>query len=254
MLNDLLTGDVFALGLVFSRLGAAVMLLPGFGENFVSPRIRLMFALALSVVVTPVVSPMLPPMPGSVLSAGILIGGEVIVGVFLGGIVRLMISALHVAGVVIGFQTSLANASFFDPANAQQGSVIAAFLNIVGIFLIFVSDLHHLMLMAIADSYTLFTPGAPLPFGDFSETVTRILTESFILGIQLAAPFIVIGLIFYVGLGLLARLMPQVQVFFIAIPLQIVLAFSIMAMTLSAGMLWFLSRFQDSLLRFTGQG
>ena len=120
--------------------------------------------------------------------------------------------------------------------------------------MIFVADLHHLMLMAIADSYTLFKPGGPIPFGSFSEVVTRILADSFKLGIQLAAPFLVVGTVFYAGLGLLGRLMPQVQVFFIAIPLQIMLAFIVMSFTLSAGMFWFLSRFEDNLLRFTGQG
>lgn len=254
MLDDLVGGDIYALSLVFARLSAAVMLLPGFAENFVSSRIRLAIALALTVVVTPVVSQTLPPMPSGVFAGFVLIGGEVLIGIFMGGMVRMLVSALHIAGVIIGFQTSLANASFFDPSNAQQGSVIAAFLNIVGIFMIFASDLHHLMLMAIADSYTLFRPGAPLPLGDFSQAVVRILSESFVLGIQLAAPFIVVGTIFYTGLGILGRLMPQVQVFFIAIPLQICIAFTVMAMTLSAGMLWFLSRFQESLLRFTGQG
>ena len=254
MLDELLTGDVFALALVFARLGAAVMLLPGFGENFVSPRIRLLIALALTVVVTPVVSSYLPPMPTGLLAAFILVAGEVLIGLFLGAMVRMLISALHIAGVIIGCQTSLANATFFDPSNSQQGAIFAAFLNIIGTFLIFVTDLHHLMLMAIADSYTLFRPGAPLPLGDFSHVVVRVLAESFVLGLQLSAPFIVIAIIFYTGLGLLARLMPQIQVFFIAIPLQIILAFSVLAMTLSAGMFWFLSHFQESLTRITGQG
>ena len=254
MLDELVTGDVFAVALVFCRVGGAVMLLPGFSENFVNARVRLMIGLALAVVLTPVVSSTLPSMPAGVFAAFVLIGGEILIGVFLGGMVRMLVSALHIAGVIIGFQTSLANASFFDPANAQQGSVIAAFLNIIGVFLIFVSDLHHLMLMAIADSYTLFRPGAPLPLGEFSEMAVRIISGSFILGIQLSAPFIVVGTIFYAGLGLLGRLMPQMQVFFVAIPIQIVIAFLIMAMTLSAGMLWFLSHFQESLLLFTGQG
>jgi flagellar biosynthetic protein FliR len=254
VLDNLVANDLYAIALVFCRIGAAMMLLPGFAESFVSPRIRLMFALSLSVVVTPVVAETLPQMPSGVLNGFVLIAGEIVIGVFMGAMVRFFVTALHIAGVIIGFQTGLANASFFDPANAQQGSVIAAFLNLVGIFMIFVSDLHHLMLMSIADSYTVFRPGAPLPLGDFSEAVIRVLSDSFVLGIQLAAPFIVVGTIFYAGLGLLGRLMPQVQVFFIAMPLQITLAFFIMATTLSAGMLWFLSGFQDSLLRLTGQG
>ena len=254
MLSELLTTDAFAFGLVFARMGSTVMLLPGFAESYVSPRIRLMFTLALSLVVTPVVSVHLPPMPPSMLGAALLVGSEVIIGVFMGGLVRMLISALHVAGVIIGFQASLSNATFFDPSNAQQGALIAAFLNIIGVLLVFVTDLHHLMLMAIADSYTLFKPGAPLPFGDFSQTLVRLLSQTFALGLQLASPFIVVGTVFYAGLGLLGRLMPQVQVFFIAMSLQITLAFVVMAMTLSVTMFWFLGRFEENLLLFTGQG
>ncbi len=254
MLNELLTTDTFAVSLVFARMGSAVMLMPGFAESYVSPRIRLMFALALTIVVTPVVSIHLPPMPTSLIGAAVLIGGEVVIGIFMGGLMRLLISALHVAGVVIGFQASMSNATFFDPSSAQQGALIAAFFNIVGVLMIFVTDLHHLMLMAIADSYTLFKPGGALLFGDFSQTIISLLSETFALGLQLAAPFIVVGTVFYAGLGLLGRLMPQVQVFFIAVPLQIIISFSVMAMTLSVSMFWFLARFEDNLLRFTGQG
>lgn len=254
MLNEILTTDAFAVGLVFARLGSAVMLMPGFAESYVSARIRLMIALALTIVVTPVVSVHLPPMPTNLISAAILVGGEIVIGIFMGSLMRLMVSALHVAGVIIGFQTSLSNATFFDPSSSQQGALIAAFFNILGVFMIFVTDLHHLMLMAVADSYTLFKPGGTLQFGDFSQTIVRLLSESFALGLQLAAPFIVVGTVFYAGLGLLGRLMPQVQVFFIAVPLQIMIAFVVMAMTLSVSMFWFLARFEDTLLRFTGQG
>lgn len=228
MLNEILTADAFAFGLVFARLGSAVMLMPGFAESYVSPRIRLMLALALTVVVTPVVSVHLPPMPTAMVGAAVLVGGEVVIGLFLGGLMRLLVSALHVAGVIIGFQTSLSNATFFDPSSSQQGALIAAFFNILGVFMIFVTDLHHLMLMAVADSYTLFKPGGTLQFGDFSQMMIRLLSESFALGLQLAAPFIVVGTVFYAGLGLLGRLMPQVQVFFIAVPLQIMIAFAVM--------------------------
>ena len=159
---------------------------------------------------------------------------------------RMMIAALHTAGVIIGFQTSLANAQLFDPVNAEQGSLIGSFLNVLGVFLIFATNLHHMMLIAVIDSYSLFVPGAALPIADFSSTATKVLSGSFVLAMQMSAPFIVMGMLFYLGLGLLARLMPQVQVFFIAMPMQIFLGFMVMGATLSAGMLWFLSSFQNT--------
>lgn len=254
MLQQLIPNDLFSLMLVFARIGGAVMLLPGFGENYVSPRIRLLFALALTVVLTPIVIEWLPGQPDTLLEIFFLVGGEVLIGVFFGGLARLMVSSLHVGGTIIGFQTSLGNATLLDPGTEQQGSIIAALFNVIGIFLIFAADLHHLMLLALADSYHVFQPGAPPPIADLSDTAARVFAESFALGMQIAAPFIVVGLVFFIGVGLLARLMPQVQVFFIAMPIQIMLGFLVMTLTLSASMLWFLSNYESMLNGFLGRG
>ena len=254
MLSQLLPADAFALFLVFARVGSALMLLPGFGESFVSPRVRLLIALALTVVVTPVVGDTLPVAPESPLAMLMMLGSEIAVGLFLGALARMLLAALHMAGVVIGFQSSLANADLFDPINATQGSLFGAFLNILGVFLVFMSDLHHLMLMAIADSYTVFAPADLPTIGDAASTAVDTLARSFTVAMQIAAPFIVVGLIFYLGIGLLARLMPQVQIFFIAIPVQVTLAILVMVLTLSAGMIWFLDYYQASFNLFLGRG
>ena len=246
MLRELITGDLFSLIFVFARIGAAVMLLPGFGEVFIAARVRLLLAVGITVVVTPVVSPYLPPTPDGPLAMFGAIGYELVIGVFLGAMARIMVSALHIAGVIIGFQTSLSNAQLFDPINANQGSLIGSFFNVLGVFLIFATNLHHLMLIAVIDSYSLFVPGAALPIGDFSDVAARLVSKSFLLAMQMSAPFIVTGLLFYLGMGLLARLMPQVQIFFIAIPVQIFLGFTVMAMTLSASMMWFLGTFENT--------
>ena len=254
MLSQLLSADAFALFLVFARVGSALMLLPGFGEAFVSPRVRLLLALSITVVLTPVVGDRLPAAPDSPLEMFMMLGSEIAVGLFLGALSRMLLAALHIAGTIIGFQSSLANADLFDPINATQGSLIGAFLNVLGVFLVFMSDLHHLMLLAIADSYTVFVPGNLPSMGDAATTAVDTLARSFTLAMQISAPFIVVGLIFYLGIGLLARLMPQVQIFFIAIPIQVTLAIMVLALTLSAGMLWFLEYFQASFNFFLGRG
>jgi flagellar biosynthetic protein FliR len=246
MLRDLITGDLFSLIFVFARIGAAVMLLPGFGEIFIAARVRLLLAVGITVVVAPMVSPFVPPTPVGPLAMFSAIGHELVIGLFLGAMARMMLSALHTAGTIVGFQTSLSNAQLFDPVNATQGSLIGSFLNVLGVFLIFATNLHHLMLMAVIDSYSLFIPGATIPVGNFSDVAARILSKSFLLAMQLSAPFIVMGMLFYLGMGLLARLMPQVQIFFIAMPVQIFLGFMVMAMTLSASMMWFLGSFQNT--------
>jgi flagellar biosynthetic protein FliR len=246
-LEQLIPGDAFALLLVFARIASAMMLLPGFGEIYVLPRTRLLLAIAITVVATPLVGATLPKLPATPLELFLILGGEIVVGIFLGTIVRILVAALHVAGTIVGFSSSLSSANIFDPQNAAQGSLLGTFLGVTGIVMVFVADLHRLMLGAVIDSYTLFVPGVALPWGDFSDLMTRTVAHAFALGFQLSAPFLVVGLVFYLGLGLINRLMPQVQVFFIAMPLQIALAFFVMALTLSAGMLWFLSDFQGRL-------
>jgi len=224
------------------------MLMPGIGEAYVSVQIRLAVAAVLTVVLSPLVIGTLPVLPSTPLELLLLILGEIVVGVMIGVAARMTMSALHVAGTVIAFQSSLGFALFIDPTQGTQGALIATFLTILGLVLIFASGLHMMMIRALADSYVLFTPGQLPPVGDFAALAVRFVSSSFRIGIQIAAPFIVYGLVFYIGLGILARLLPQIQIFFIAIPLQIFLALIILGLVVAPSMIWFLDHFE---LRFS---
>ncbi|MCH8917859.1 MAG: flagellar type III secretion system protein FliR [Alphaproteobacteria bacterium] len=245
MLQELLPADLFAFFLVFARIGSVMMMMPGFGERYVSPRFRLLLAGAITLLITPVIAGVLPPLPSSPLSLFVLLFGEIVVGLFFGTIGRIIMSALHTAGTVMSFQSGLANALTFDPVSSQQAAMFALFLSLAGILFVFVTDLHHLMLEAMVMSYSVLEPGTVPPIDDFSQVITRLVADSFILGVQLAAPFITVGLVFYLGIGLLARLMPQIQIFFIALPVQIFLGFLAFALSVSAMLLWFTNRFEE---------
>ncbi|OUS17845.1 hypothetical protein A9Q97_01415 [Rhodospirillales bacterium 47_12_T64] len=91
-----------------------------------------------------------------------------------------------------------------------------------------VLDIHHLFILGLVDSYELFIPGQPLPMGDFSSMISRIVGDTFTLAARMAAPFIVVGMVFFLGLGLLAKLMPQMQVFFVAMPLQVAMGITVL--------------------------
>ncbi|MBC8239873.1 MAG: flagellar type III secretion system protein FliR [Alphaproteobacteria bacterium] len=251
MLGQVLPAEIFAFMLVFSRIGAAVMLLPGIGENYVFARIRLSLALALTLVMYPLVRTELPVMPPSPLGLFILIAGEVIIGLFIGGASRLLISSLHVAGVVIAFQSSLAFAQTVDPNQGTQGAVMSALMTITGVVLIFVSGLHMLLLIGIRDSYTMFPAGDAPPIADFAQLAVYLAASSFNVGLKMASPFIVYGLIFYIGLGILQRLMPQVQLFFIAVPAQMMMAFLVITLVFSSTLMVFLHYFEENVILFT---
>jgi flagellar biosynthetic protein FliR len=240
MLERLLALEAFSYLLVFSRVGAAVMLAPGIGEAFVPARIRLLIALTVTIVIYPVVAPILPETPAVFAGVFLLLLGEITIGVFIGSIARILATALFTTGTIIAFLTGFANAILFNPMIRDQGAMTAVFLSLLGTLLIFITDLHHLLFAALMDSYTMFVPGVGVPLDDFSEAIGRLVAGSFLLGVQLAAPFIIVIMLFYISLGLLARLMPQFQVFFVGLPLQIMLGLTILIVSVSAIMMWFL--------------
>ena len=243
-LEQFLPANLFAAALIFSRIGAAMMLLPGFGELYVPQRFRLLLALMMAGLLTPVLAPMLPPMPASPAALAVMIFGEVVIGVFIGTLARMLVAALEMAGTIISLQTGLSAATMFNPMAEQSSSPLpSALYGMLGVVLIFVTDLHHLLLRAAVESYGLFTPGALPPVGDLTDTVTKFAAGSFRLAFEMAAPFIVVGLVFFIALGIVARLVPQLQVLFIAQPLQILGGLGLFALVLMTGMRWFLTAF-----------
>lgn len=250
MLEQLINLNLFSFLLIFTRVGAAMMLLPGIGQQYVNTRTRLVFALAVSLTMTPMLMSSLPTMPPTLAGMTLLLFGEFLVGAFLGLIPRIIMGALQTAGTVLSLVSSMANMFAMDPISEQQSTLLSTFLGIIGLTLMFVTDTHHLMLLAIADSYTLFVPGVELPIGDMTDMMAQRIAESFRLGVQLASPLILTGLAYYVGLGIMGRLMPQLPVFFFGLPAQITLQYSIMMITIPGMMLVFMTYFEEEMLRF----
>ena len=169
-----------------------------------------------------------------------MLGQEFLIGAVLGLTARLTISALQVAGAVIAQQLGLGFVTAVDPTQGQQNVIVGNFLTVLGVTLIFATDLHHLVIAALNDSYTLFQPGDIPLLGDVAALTTRTIAAAFRIGIQLSAPFLVFGLLFNLGLGILSRLMPQMQVFFVGMPLSILLGFLILLLVIGAMMATFL--------------
>ncbi|MEA2987346.1 MAG: flagellar biosynthesis protein FliR [Alphaproteobacteria bacterium] len=226
--------------LVFARVGTMVMLLPGLGELAVPVRVRLTVALVLAAVLLPLHRGAYDLDLRSFAPVVGLLGQEMFVGAVLGLTARLMISGLQVAGSVIAQQLGLGFVTAVDPTMGQQSVIVANFLTMLGVTLVFAADLHHLVIAALNDSYALFRPGEVPLLGDVAAHTSRTVTAAFRIGIQLSAPFIVFGLLFNLGLGVLSRLMPQMQVFFVGLPLSIILGLLILIAVLGAMMNVFL--------------
>ena len=233
--------------LAFARIGTMIMLLPGLGELSVPPRVRLTVVLVLTAVIMPLHRSTYAidlRAAGPVL---VMLGQELFIGAVLGMVARLTISALQVAGSVIAQQMGLGFVTAVDPTQGQQGVIVGNFLSVLGITLIFAFDLHHLVIGALNDSYVLFKPGEVPIIGDVANVLTTSVAGAFRIGIQLAAPFLVFGLLFNLGLGILSRLMPQMQVFFVGMPLSILAGLLILFLVLGAMMTTFLGHVEGVL-------
>ncbi|HET6156825.1 MAG TPA: flagellar biosynthetic protein FliR [Dongiaceae bacterium] len=253
-LEQLVSSNLFQFFMVFARLGSAIMLLPGFGEAYVPPRVRLIFALTVSVALMPMIADRLPALPAGMGQFAGLLLLEIGIGLFFGTISRLILLGAQSAGSVIALQIGIASALVSDPTTQQQAAITGNFLLALTVVLIFATGLDHMTLKGLAGTYAIFPPGQMPPLGDVADHAARIVADSFAVSIEMTAPFLVYGIVFAVALGLLARLMPTLQVFFIAMPMQLLAGFALMAVALTGMMLFFLSAYEERMSLFVGGG
>jgi flagellar biosynthetic protein FliR len=249
-LETLLNGSIFQFFMIFCRIGSAVMLLPGFGEAYVPARVRLVFALVFSLALMPMLADKVPVLPADLDRFVMALTSEIFIGLFFGTLCRIFMMAVLSAGSIVALQTGIANALSVDPTTAQQAAVTGNFLIIVTLVLIFATGLDHTTLKALVGTYAVMPPGRFPPLGDFANFDARVVADSFELAIQMSAPFLVYGLVFTGAMGLLARLMPTLQVFFVAMPAQLLIGLGLLAVTLSSMMIWFLDSYERHLAPF----
>jgi flagellar biosynthetic protein FliR len=242
--------EVYAAGLVFARVGAMVMLVPGLGDASVPPRIRLSFALLMSLILTPLVAPQVV-IPAAVSGVAAEVIRETLIGLMIGAVLRMTLSALTVAGEIIAIQTTLGFAQTASPSQAQPSATLSTFLNLIGVTLVMTTDLHHLFFAAMVNSFDLFPFSRTPPIGDAAALAVQTFAGSFALGLQLAAPVVVFSIVFNIATGLVGRVMPQFQIFFVASPLAVIFGLSIFALSLGTiGMVW-TDRFREVLGAFS---
>jgi flagellar biosynthetic protein FliR len=211
----------FGFVLLLARTGCACMLLPGIGEVELPATIRAGFAVTLTVVLLPVVAPLIPPAPDDVWRCAAMVAAEIVTGLWLGWLTRLLLLALPIAGQIIASVMGQTNVLQPDPALGPQTAVLSSLMAMAGTVLVLATGLHVLPFMALAGSYDLIPPGTLLPAADTADQVTRALADAFALALRLASPFVLASLVWQAGLGVLSKLVPQLHVFFAAMPGEI---------------------------------
>jgi flagellar biosynthetic protein FliR len=253
-LLDSLAPFAFHALLIFARVGAAMMLLPGLGETEIPASIRLAIALALVPLLVPPLSSDLPPVPEQPAQLVRLITLEVLAGLWLGGLARLILLAMAMAGQTTALMLGLSSVLTQDPALGQGGTVLSRLFGMLAALLVLSTGLYALPLSALAGSYAVLPAGDPLPAGFAAESLAAMGAESLALALRLAAPFVLAAVLFNLALGLLARLAPQVQVYFVAVPAQILGGLALLGLVAAPLLAAFATALAEAFGRIPGAG
>jgi flagellar biosynthetic protein FliR len=242
----------FASALVLARAGSACMLLPGIGEMELPQTVRAGFALALSAMLLPVLAPALPAAPGDPARLAAMLGGEIAAGLFLGWLVRLLLLALPMAGQLAALLVGQASVLQPDEMLGPETAALARLLGLAAPVVILAGNLHALPLRALMDSYRLLPAGAPLASGDMAQTALGAVSACVALAVRLAAPLILVGIVWNVTLAAISRLAPQVQVFFLAAPAQLLGGLALLGLLGGAMLALWQERFQAGFANWPG--
>jgi flagellar biosynthesis protein FliR len=224
----------FAFVLVMARIGAAMTLLPGLGESQPPVMVRVGLTLGVTALLLPGIAPSIPKVPEATAQAAVMIVAEIVTGLWLGWLARLLVLALPIAGQFIAYMLGVANVLQPDPELGSQATPIESLFDIAASVFILVTGLYALPLAALAGSYRLIPAGTFLPAADTTQTAVRAAGMAFALAVRLASPFLLVSIIWHVATGLLARLVPRMQVYFVVMPGQILGGIALLAVTTTA--------------------
>ena len=220
--------------LVLGRVSGILAATPMFGGKLVANRIKAALAFALALVLFPILVPRLPALPTDIISFGLLMLKEALVGIALGLLSQIIFAAVEFCGYIVSTQMGLSIALQFDPTLGMQVSSLTVFQNLVAMLLFLSLGAHHIYFSAIIESYQLLPIGQWHMSGELLTFFTTTVSNIFVLGIKLAAPVMASLLAVTVMLGIMARVFPQMNVFMVSMPLNIGLGFLFLGASLMA--------------------
>lgn len=212
-------GTIMALFLAFCRIGACIMVMPGFSSARLPMQIRLFLAFALSLAILPLLWDTIYPLTkGDTITFFTYIFFESLVGATFGMIAHLYVLGMQFAATVMGASIALNGPPAQDVLEDTSESQLTSMLTYGALLLLFVLDFHHVVIRAIVDSYASIPLGNPVSMQRTLITLTDTLVASMNVALRVASPFILYGFLFNVAVGLINKLAPQIPVYFISTP------------------------------------
>ncbi|MCP4703399.1 MAG: flagellar type III secretion system protein FliR [candidate division Zixibacteria bacterium] len=218
--------------LITFRAGGLFLTAPILGHHSIPMTIRAGFAVVLAIVLIPFASQAPMPAVESIWLLALLAAKELMVGLILGFLFSLLFSGIRMGGGIVGFQMGLLMANVLDPEAGSQISVIAEFWIVIASLIFLAIDGHHAIIAAFADSYKLLPVGAVSFTGPAGEAIVRMSAYAFTMAVKISAPIVITLFLVSVSLGVVARTVPQMNIFIVGMPLKIGIGFLVMAMVL----------------------
>ena len=226
---DALTEKLLGFAMVLTRISAFFLVVPVFGWEIIPTTMKVAAAVLLSIFFS-LTSPLIVSAEQvSAVQAMLLLGGEATYGLALGAIVSVLFSAVKLSGKIVEDQMGLTMAEILDPLTQEQSQPLASLLEMIFVIAFLAANGHHLLIKVIQHSYELFPPGKIPTMAVLAGNMLEATSMMLIAGLRLAAPILAVMLVLLVALAILARIVPEMDIFFISFPLRIVLGFVMLA-------------------------
>lgn len=243
-----------AFALVLARIGATMTLLPGMGESEVPAVVRIGIALGITILLLPIVQPLMPPVPASGMTMGLMVGAEVLTGLWFGWVTRMIVLALPMGGQFIAYLLGISSVLQPDPELGAQSTALSKLFELATPMMILASGLYTLPLRGLVGLFQLIPPGQMLPSADGLQVAVNAVGTAFTLALRVASPFVVAGTLWHFAMGQISRVVSRVQIYFVAMPGQILGGLVLLASVIGAMIVAWRNGAEAFLMALPGSG
>jgi flagellar biosynthetic protein FliR len=229
-LTEISIHTFYAFLLVFARVGGVMVAAPLLGNRAVPRMVRAGFALVFSLALTPLITAKVGPVPQHLLLLAAAVLKDGIFGISIGYAAQLLFASVEMAGYFIDTQMGFGFINLINPFSEQQASLLSTFQYQLAITVYLLANGHLALLASIADSFQALPPGAVNMHGDFGLTMTSLLKTMFMLGFRLALPAAGVLMVVDVAFGMVARAVPQMNIFIVGMPAKILIGVATVAL------------------------
>ena len=232
-LPELDLANFAAFALILLRVSSMLFLAPIFGSELVPAQVKIGLAFLITLILTAVVKVKTLILPETLFGFGVLVAGEVFVGLAIGLTIRMMLEAVQLAAQYLGVEMGFSMVTVIDPQSGEQSSVLSQFAYILALLIFLMANGHHIIVNALARSFELVPVGGPALNSLVFDEVMRRFAELFVLAIQIGAPALAVLFFAQVSMGIVAKAVPQMNILFVGMPLYIIVGMFIFGLSLN---------------------